>query len=99
MAKATWNGTVLAESDTVQHVEGNIYFPPESVAWEHLTPGTRQYTCPWKGKSTYYDVVVGDAVKSNAAWSYDDPKEAARHITRHVAFEAGFSSDGISVER
>ena len=49
MATAIWNGAVLAESDTYEEVEGNVYFPPESVKWDYLKPGDRQYTCPWKG--------------------------------------------------
>jgi uncharacterized protein (DUF427 family) len=67
MAKAVWNNTVLAESDQYEMVEGNVYFPPESVKWDYLKPGDRQYTCPWKGKVTYYDIVVGDEVKENSA--------------------------------
>ena len=87
MAKAIWDGTILAESDTYEMVEGNVYFPPESVKWDYLKPGDRQYTCPWKGESAYYNIVMGDKVKENAAWSYPDPKPAARQITRYVAYE------------
>ncbi|MFC1968833.1 DUF427 domain-containing protein, partial [Chloroflexota bacterium] len=64
-----WNDVVLAESATYEKVEGNVYFPPDSVNWDHLKPGNRQYTCPWKGKAAYYDIVVGDEAKRNAAWS------------------------------
>jgi uncharacterized protein (DUF427 family) len=95
MAKATWNGTVLAESEDYEMVEGNVYFPRESVKTEYLAPGDRQYTCPWKGETAYYDVVVAGETIANAAWSYPEPKPAAANITGHVAFGGG----GITVER
>lgn len=94
MATATWNGTVIAESDDYEIVEGNVYFPAESVHSEYLRDGDRQYTCPWKGKSAYHDIVVGDEVNRNAAWSYPEPKEAATNIKGHVAF-----GGGVTVER
>ena len=99
MATAIWNGAVLAESDTYQKVEGNIYFPSESVKWDYLKSGDRQYTCPWKGEAAYYDIVVGDEVKKNSAWSYPEPKEAAKDIKSHVAFETGFFGKGVKVEK
>ncbi|MEE8353701.1 MAG: DUF427 domain-containing protein [Dehalococcoidales bacterium] len=94
MARATWNGTVIAESDDYEVVEGNVYFPAESVHTEYLRDGDRQYTCPWKGESAYHDIVVGDEVNRNAAWSYPEPKEAAANIKGHVAF-----GGGVAVER
>ncbi len=87
MAKATLDGIVLAESDDYQMVEGNVYFPPESVKWEYLKDGDRQYTCPWKGKTKYHDIIIGDKVYDNSAWSYPEPKDAAKLIKGHVAFE------------
>ncbi len=99
MAKATWNGTVLAESDKYEMVEGNVYFPPESVKWEYLTEGDRQYTCPWKGEARYHDIAVGGKINQNAAWSYPEPKDAAKHIKGHVVFERGFWGRGVKVER
>ncbi len=98
MATAIWNGAVLAESATYEKVEGNVYFPPESVKWDYLKPGDRQYTCPWKGQATYYDIVVGDKVEKNSAWSYPDPKEAAKYIKGYVAFETGFFGKGVKVK-
>ena len=98
MARAIWNDVVLAESDTFETVEGNIYFPPHSVQWDYLKPGDRQYTCPWKGKASYYDIIVGDQVMKNAAWSYPEPKEAAQYFKDYVAFEVGFFGGGIRVE-
>ncbi len=99
MAKATWNGVVLAESDKYEMVEGNVYFPPESVKGEYLTEGDRQYTCPWKGETRYHDIVVEGKINKNAAWSYPEPKEAAKNIKGHVAFERGFLGKGVKVER
>lgn len=99
MAKAIWNDAVLAESDRYELVEGNIYFPPESVKWDYLKPGDRQYTCPWKGETAYYDVVVNDKVEKNGAWSYPEPKEAAMNIKGHVAFGEGHFGRGIKVEK
>ena len=93
MAKATWSDEILAESDKYEVVEGNIYFPPESVKWDHFKEGDKQYTCPWKGKARYYDLVVGDKVNRNAAWGYPEPKPAASNIKGHVAF-----GDGVNVE-
>jgi len=87
--KATWNGVVLAESDETIVVEGNHYFPPESVKREVLQESARRTTCPWKGEAHYYDIVVGDARNRNAAWSYPAPKEAAAQIKGHVAFWRG----------
>jgi len=89
MAKAVWRGVVLAESDRTQVVEGNHYFPPESVRREHLRPNDEHTTCPWKGVASYYDVVVGDEVNPSAAWYYPEPREAARHIKGYVAFWKG----------
>ncbi len=99
MAKATWNDAVLAESDGYELVEGNIYFPPESVKWEYLKPGSRQYTCPWKGKTAYYDIVVKGKVNENAAWNYPEPRDAAKYIKGYVAFDTLLSGGGVKVER
>jgi uncharacterized protein (DUF427 family) len=77
MAKATWRKALLAESENYIALEGNIYFPPDSVKWEFLSDGDRQYTCPWKGKAKYYHITVDGEVKKNAAWNYPEPKEAS----------------------
>ena len=87
--KATWNGAVLAESDDTVVVEGNHYFPPDALRREHVRESRHRTTCPWKGEASYYDVVVGDAVHANAAWTYPDPKRAAAEIRDHVAFWKG----------
>lgn len=87
--KAIWKDTVIAESDDTVVVEGNHYFPPESVRQEHLTPSTTHTTCPWKGEASYYDVVVGDEINGDAGWYYPDPKPAAAEIKDRIAFWRG----------
>src|SRR2546423_5897972 len=87
--KATWNGAVLAESDDTVVVEGNHYFPPDSVKREHFRESETHTVCPWKGTASYYDVVVGGDVNRDAAWYYPQPKDAARQIKDRVAFWRG----------
>ena len=87
--KATWKGAVLAESDETVVVEGNHYFPAESVNREHFRESATHTTCPWKGLASYYDVVVGYEVNADAAWYYPEPKEAAKEIKGRVAFWRG----------
>jgi len=89
MPKAVWNGAVLAETDNGPVVEGNQYFPPESVRREYLRPSDTHTTCPWKGVASYYDVVVNGETNRDAAWYYPDPKAAAAEIAGHVAFWRG----------
>lgn len=89
MARATWNGAVIAESDRCQLVEGNSYFPPDAVKREHLQPSSTHTICPWKGVASYYDVVVNGQVNKDAAWYYPEPKDAAKHIAGYVAFWHG----------
>jgi uncharacterized protein (DUF427 family) len=89
MAKATWKGKVIAESDKSEVVEGNQYFPPESVKREHLQPSETTSVCPWKGTASYYHVVVDGETNKDAAWYYPDPKDAAKRIKDHLAFWRG----------
>lgn len=86
MAKAVFNGTVIAESDATIVVEGNHYFPPDSVASEYFVAHERTSVCPWKGTASYYTVQVGDRQAEAAAWYYPEPKEKAAEIRGHVAF-------------
>jgi len=86
MAKATWNGAVIAESDRTVVVEGNHYFPPDSVRRELLRDSTTHTTCPWKGVASYFDVVVDGKTNRDAAWYYPQPKEAAGRIKDYVSF-------------
>lgn len=87
--KAVWNGTVLAESDRTVVVEGNHYFPPESLAREHFRPSQTTTVCGWKGTANYYTVAAGGAEHPDAAWYYAEPKPAAKEIAGHVAFWKG----------
>lgn len=93
MARATWNGTVIAESDRTVEVEGNQYFPIDAVRREHLRDSNTHTNCPWKGVASYYDVVVDGQVNKDAAWYYPAPKDAARQIAGHVAFWRGVRVD------
>lgn len=87
--KATWNGVVIAESQDTVVVEGNHYFPADSLVDEHFAPSSLESTCPWKGEAAYFDVVVNGEVNSGAAWHYDDPKPRAENIRERVAFWRG----------
>lgn len=87
--KAIWNGVTIAESDDTVVVEGNHYFPLSSVRSDYLRESTTHTTCHWKGEASYYDLVVGAAVNSDAAWYYPSPKDAAKQITDRVAFWKG----------
>jgi uncharacterized protein (DUF427 family) len=87
--RATWKGTVIAESDDTVVVEGNHYFPAEAVKPEHLAPSDTTSVCPWKGTASYYDVVVDGDRNPAAAWFYPTPKEAAAEIKDRVAFWKG----------
>jgi uncharacterized protein (DUF427 family) len=86
---ATWNGTVIAESDDIVTVEGNAYFPIESVREDVLRPSDKHSVCPWKGKASYYSLEVDGQVNRDAAWYYPEPKDAAKEITGRVAFYKG----------
>ena len=87
--KATWKDAVIAESEDTVVVEGNHYFPIESVDAALLRPSSTHTVCGWKGTASYYDVVVGDAVNKDAAWYYPEPKDAAKEIAGRVAFWKG----------
>ncbi|MGH9007935.1 MAG: DUF427 domain-containing protein [Acidimicrobiales bacterium] len=87
--RATFNGTVIAESDETVIVEGNHYFPPESVQHQYLQPSGSHTTCPWKGIASYRDVVVDAEKAADGAWYYPDPKDAATQIKDRIAFWKG----------
>ncbi|MDH3680696.1 MAG: DUF427 domain-containing protein [Acidimicrobiia bacterium] len=86
MATATVDGTVIAASDSTVVVEGNHYFPPESVNWDYFSETELTTGCPWKGTASYYTVTVGDRALADVAWTYHEPKDAAAEIKDHVAF-------------
>jgi len=87
--QAIWNGTVIAQSERTVIVEGNHYFPPEDVNREYLEPSARRSTCPWKGRASYYDVVIDGQRNNAAAWHYPTPTPAARRAKDRVAFWHG----------
>lgn len=87
--KATWRGATLAESDDTVVVEGNHYFPTDSIKKEYFAQSDKHTTCPWKGEASYYDVVVDGETNNDAAWYYPEPKDAAKNITGYVAFWKG----------
>jgi uncharacterized protein (DUF427 family) len=97
MSKAIWEGVVLAESNDCVVVEGNQYFPPESIRRQYFKPSSHSSVCPWKGVASYYNIEVNGKVNPNAAWYYPEPKDAARQIKDRVAFWKGvrvFPSEG-----
>ena len=89
MAKATWNGALIAESDDIVQVEGNAYFPRASVHDEYLRPSDTHTVCPWKGTASYFSLEVDGATNADALWFYPEPKDAAKQITDRVAFWKG----------
>lgn len=94
-ATATVNGVIIAETDTYEQVEGNVYFPRESIKWEYFKPTDTTTACPWKGTASYYTIDVGDDTPlPDAAWLYPNPKPAANNIQNHVAFY----TDKVSVQ-
>jgi uncharacterized protein (DUF427 family) len=87
--KAIWNGKVIAESDNVETVEGNSYFPPESIRRELFKPTETKTVCPWKGTANYYSIELDGQTNTDAAWTYPEPKAAAENIRNHFAFWRG----------
>ena len=89
MARAIWNGTVLAESNDTEVVEGNHYFPAESLNTDYFRPSDHTTVCGWKGTASYYDIVVDGQENRQAAWYYPTPKDAAANIKGRIAFWKG----------
>ncbi|PPK98144.1 nucleotidyltransferase-like protein [Kineococcus xinjiangensis] len=87
--RATWNGTVIAESDDTVVVEGNHYFPRHSLREEHVRPSATHSHCPWKGEASYLTLEVDGASNPDAAWYYPEPSPAAAQIRDRVAFWRG----------
>ncbi len=84
--RATVGDAVIARSDAVVLLEGNVYFPPDAVDERYLTPSRAKSLCPWKGIASYYTVEADGLVLRNAAWYYPHPSPLARRIKNHVAF-------------
>jgi len=89
MAKAVWNGVVIAESDKFQEVDDYVYFPESSVKREYLRPSSTVSTCPWKGQARYYSLMIDGQENQDAAFYYPNPKPIARKIKGHIAFWRG----------
>ncbi|MCH7586798.1 MAG: DUF427 domain-containing protein [Chloroflexi bacterium] len=87
--KAIWNNEIIAESDETIIVEGNHYFPPESIAKDFFAGSDAHTICSWKGTASYYDVVVNQQVNKDAAWFYPNPSQAAKQIKGYIAFWHG----------
>jgi uncharacterized protein (DUF427 family) len=87
--KATWNGEVLAESDQTIEVEGNQYFPPDTINRQFFQESNTHTMCGWKGEASYYNIVVDGQVNKDAAWYYPSTKPAADEIKGYVAFWRG----------
>ncbi len=87
--KAIWNGEVIAESDNTIKLEGNYYFPPQSLKKEFFKNSSTQTVCPWKGEANYYTIEVNGKTNEDAAWFYPNPKDAAKEIANYVAFWRG----------
>ncbi|MQS15518.1 DUF427 domain-containing protein [Streptomyces kaniharaensis] len=94
MMRAIWNGVVIAETPRTRVVEGNHYFPPESLRREHFTESRTRSLCPWKGVARYYDVTADGLTNPDAAWYYPHPVFLARRIGNHVAFWHGVAIEG-----
>ncbi len=89
MAKAIWNGVILAESDNCQIVEGNFYFPPETINKQYFQTSDTHTTCGWKGVASYYTISVNGQQNKDAAWYYPETKEKAKNIQGYIAFWKG----------
>jgi uncharacterized protein (DUF427 family) len=89
MPRAIWNGKVIAESDKFEIVEGNVYFPPETIKREFFKPSDTHTVCPWKGTASYYTVEVDGKQNKDAAWYYPETKQAANNVKGYVAFWRG----------
>jgi uncharacterized protein (DUF427 family) len=87
--KAIWNDQVIAESDKTVIIEGNHYFPPESIKKEFFEDSSTHTTCPWKGQASYYSLKVDGKENSDAAWDYPNTSELAKGIKGHIAFWKG----------
>lgn len=87
--KAIWKNEVIAESDQTIVIEGNHYFPPDSVKKQFFIESSTHTACPWKGEASYYDIIVDDSVNKDGAWFYPNPKEEAKDIKDYVAFWRG----------
>ncbi|SBV32337.1 conserved protein of unknown function [uncultured Sphingopyxis sp.] len=89
MVQARWNGATIADSDATIVIEGNHYFPPDSIDRDFLQESAHTTVCPWKGTAHYYTLSVDGALNPDAAWTYPDPKPEAERIRNYLAFWKG----------
>lgn len=94
MLRAVLDGTVLAEAPHTVRVEGNHYFPPETVDQQQLSRSRMKTLCPWKGIAGYYHVTADGTTFRNVAWSYAHPSPLARRIRNHIAFSGPVTIEG-----
>ena len=87
--KAIWNGKTIAESDDIIQIEGNFYFPVESINKDYFEDSETQTTCAWKGVASYYSLEVEGKTNQDAAWYYPEPSDLAESIKGRVAFWRG----------
>lgn len=87
--KAVWKGKTIAQSNKTIIIEGNHYFPPQSVNRDYLRESSKSTVCPWKGKAAYKDLIVGDEINKDAAWYYPRPSARAKQIKGYIAFWRG----------
>lgn len=92
--KAIWNSKVIAESNDTVVVEGNHYFPKESIQATYLLDSNTHTVCPWKGLASYFTLQVDGKTNQDAAWYYPEPKDAAKQISNRVAFWKGVKIEG-----
>lgn len=96
--KAIWQDTVIAESDNTVVVEGNHYFPEQSIHKQYLQSSDHTTVCGWKGTANYYHLQVDGKINENAVWYYASPKPEASAITGHMAFWKGVKIEAVKVE-
>ncbi|MBA0124438.1 DUF427 domain-containing protein [Haloechinothrix sp. YIM 98757] len=94
MMRAVWNGVVLAETPRTIRLEGNHYFPPDSVYSEYFGDSPSKTLCPWKGVARYHNIILGDDIGPDLAWRYPHPSPLALRIKNHVAFGGQVTIDG-----
>lgn len=99
MIRAMIGDTTLAAADRTVIVEGNHYFPPDTISYDHLTRTRNHTLCPWKGIASYYTVTVDDDQLPDAAWTYPHPTPLARRIKNHIAFWPGVHIETDDVDR
>ena len=89
MAKAEWNGQIIAETDDFEVVDGNVYFPPQAINTKYFKKSNTNTTCFWKGEASYYNLEVDGKTNGDAAWYYPDPSDKAKNIKDYIAFWKG----------